>query len=194
MTPFPRRFALALPLAAALLFPASAPADHHETAAEGSVVVAEEVKLKGKVVSIDAATKTVVVEGERGRRVAIVAPKDSANFDQIQVGDPVAAVYVESIAVAIAPVPDAKPGVSETVDVSTAPKGATPSAAIAQQIELRAVVKAVDPKTRQVTLDVPGGAQRTLKAGNDIDIEKVKVGEQVSVTLTRALAISIDKE
>ncbi len=193
MTRFSRRFALVFPLAAALLLPSSAPADHHE-AAERAVVVAEKINLKGKVVSVDAATRIVVVEGERGRQVEIQAPKDSPNFDQIRVGDPVVATYFESIAVAIAPVPDAQPGISETVDVSTAPKGATPGVTISEQIELRAVVKAVDPKTRQVTLDVPGGGERTLKAGSEIDVERVKVGEQVTVTLTRALAISIDKE
>ena len=193
MTRFSRRFALVFPLAAALLFPGSAPADHHE-AAERTVVVAEKINLKGKVVSVDAATRIVVVEGERGRQVEIQAPKDSPNFDQIRVGDPVVATYFESIAVAIAPVADAQPGISETVDVSTAPKGATPGVTISEQIELRAVVKAVDPKTRQVTLDVPGGGERTLKVGNEIDVGKVKVGEQVTVTLTRALAISIDKQ
>ena len=89
---------------------------------------------------------------------------------------------------------DAEPGVSGAVAVATAAPGETPGAAMAELIELRAVVKAVDPETRSVTLDVPAGGERTLKAGEAIDLEKVKVGEQVSVTLTRALAISIDQE
>ncbi len=188
-----RRFPVTFLLAAALLSPGFALADHHE-AAERAVVVAEKVNLKGKVVSVDAATRTVVIEGERGRLVEIQAPKDSPNFEQIQVGDPVSATYVESIAIAIAPVPDAQPGVSKMVDVATAPKGATPGATIAERIELRAVVKAVDTENRKVTLDVPGGGERTLKVANGIDVEKIKVGEQVSVALTRALAISIDKQ
>ena len=188
-----RRFPVTFLLAAALLSPGFALADHHE-GAERAVVVAEKVNLKGKVVSVDAATRTVVVEGERGGLVEIQAPKDSPNFDQIQVGDPVSATYVESIAIAIAPVPDAQPGVSKMVDVATAPKGATPGATIAERIELRAVVKAVDTENRKVTLDVPGGGERTLKVANGIDVEKIKVGEQVSVALTRALAISIDKQ
>ena len=87
-----------------------------------------------------------------------------------------------------------EPGVSEAAAVSTAPPGATPRAAMAEQIELRAVVKAVDPETHSVTLDVPGGGERTVKLGAGIDLEKVKAGELVSVTLTRALAISIDKQ
>ncbi len=193
MTRLIRRFPVTFLLAATLLSPGIALAAHHE-AAEGAVVVAEKINLKGKVLSVDAATRTVVVEGERGRRVEIQAPKDSPNFDQIQVGDPVSATYVESIAIAIASVAGAQPGVSETVDVSTAPKGATPGGTIAERIELRAVVKAVDTDTRKVTLDVPGGGERTLKVATDIDVEKIKVGQQVSVTLTRALAISIDKQ
>ena len=33
-----------------------------------------------------------------------------------------------------------------------------------------------------------------MNVGEGIDLDKVKTGEQVSVTLTRALAISIDKQ
>jgi hypothetical protein len=181
-------------LGVALLLPGSALGEHHEGAAEGAVMVGEKIDLKGKVISIDAETRTVVVEGELGRQVSIVAPDDAPNFDQIQVGDPVAATYVEAVALAIAPVEDAEPGVSATAAVSTAPPGATPGGVIAEQIELRAVVKSVDAKTRSVTLDVPSGGERTIKVGEGIDLESVKTGEQVSVTLTRALAISIDKE
>ncbi len=193
MTRLFRRFPVTFLLAATLLSPGFALAAHHE-AAEGAIVVAEKINLKGKVVSVDAATRTVVVEGELGRQVEIQAPKDSQNFDQIQVGDPVVATYVEAVAIAIASVAGAQPGVSETVDVATAPKGATPGVSIAERIELRAVVKAVDTEKRKVTLDVPGGGERTLKVGTDIDVEKIKLGQQVSVTLTRALAISIDKQ
>lgn len=187
------RSCLTLVLAAFVLLPAAALAEHHE-AAERAVVVAEKVNLKGKVISIDAATRSLVVEGEQGGQIEIHAPANSPNFDQIKVGDPVAATYVEAIAISIAPVADAQPGVTERVDVSTAPKGATPGGVITEQIELRAVVKAVDAETREVTLDVPAGGQRTIKAGPLVQIEKVKVGEQVRLSVTRALAITIDKQ
>jgi Cu/Ag efflux protein CusF len=170
-----RRLGFSFALAAALLLPGSASAEHHEgEAAERAVVLGEKITRHGKVVSIDAKARTVTVEGEQGQQVSIVAPEPAPNFDKIKVGDPVVATYYESVALAIAPVADAEPGLS----------GA----------QLRAVVKAVDPEARSVTLDVPEGGERTLKAGEAIDLEKVKVGEQVSVTLTRALAISIDRK
>ena len=195
MTRPSRRLGFSFAFAAALLLPGSAPAEHHEgEAAERAVMVGEKITRHGKVVSIDAETRTVVVEGEQGRQVSIAAPEDAPNFHKIKVGDPVVATYYESVALAIAPVADAEPGASVAVAVSSAPPGATPGAAMAEQIQLRAVVKAVDLETRSVTLDVPAGGERTLKVGEAIDLEKVKLGEQVSVTLTRALAISIDRE
>jgi hypothetical protein len=194
MTHVSRHFGLGTLLGAALLLPVSALADHHESPAEGAVMIGEKINLTGKVISIDKATKTVVVEGEQGRQVSIKAPADAPNFDQIKVGDPVAATYIESIALAITPVADAEPGASALTAVVTAPPGATPGGVMAEQIQLRAVVKAVDTKTRSVTLDVPNGGERTLKVGEGLDLENVQIGQQVTVTLTRALAISIDKQ
>jgi Cu/Ag efflux protein CusF len=182
-------------LAAVVLLPCSASAEHHDgEAAAGAVMVGEKITRHGKVISIDAKTRIVVVEGEQGRQVSIAVPADAPNFGAINVGDPVVATFFESIALAITPVAGAEPGVSAVVALSTAAPGETPGAAMAEQLQLRAVVKAVDAKTRSVTLDVPEGGERSLKAGEAIDLEKVKVGEQVSVTLTRALAISIDRE
>jgi len=194
MTQPSRLIGLCLLLGAALWLPASALADSHESAAaERTVMVGEKVELKGKVVSVDKETRTVVIEGEQGRQVSIAAPEDSPNFDQIAVGDPVSATYFESLAIAIAPVADAKPGASATAAVSAAPPGSTPGGVAAEQIELRAVVKAVDAEARSVTLEGPEGGERTVKVGEGIDLANVKTGELVSVTLTRALAISIDK-
>lgn len=182
-------------LAAALLLPGFAPAEQHEgEAAERGVILGEKITRHGKVISIDAKTRTVVVEGELGRQVEIVAPEPAPNFDKIKVGDPVVATYYESVALAIAPVEDAEPGISGTAALATAPADGTPGGVIGGQIQLRAVVKAVDSEARSVTLDLPEAGERTLKAGEAIDLEKVKVGEQVSVTLTRALAISIEQK
>ena len=190
-----RRLGFSFALVAALLLPGCASVDQQddEAAARG-VMVGEEITRHGMVIAIDAETRTVVVEGEQGRQIEIVAPEEAPNFDRIKVGDPVVATYYESVALAIAPVADAQPGAEVDAVVATAAPGETPGAAMAEQIQLRAVVKAVDLEARTVTLAVPQGGERTLKAGEAVDLENVRVGEQVSVTLTRALAISIDQK
>ena len=70
MTPLIGRSPVVVFLAAALFFSGFALADE---AAERTVVVAEKINLKGKVVAVDAATRTIVIEGERGRQVEIQA-------------------------------------------------------------------------------------------------------------------------
>jgi hypothetical protein len=190
-----RPLGLCFALAAALVLSGCASTDPPSgEAAEGAVIVGEKITRHGKVISVDAVTRTVVVEGELGNRVSIVAPEDAPNFDQIKVGDPVVATYFEAVALAIAPVADAQPGVSAGAVATTAAPGETPGGAVAEQVQLRAVVRAVDPQTRSVTLEVPGGGEEILKADEAIDLEKVQVGEQVAVTFTRALAISIDRK
>ena len=190
-----RRLGFSFALVAALLLPGCASVDQQDDeAAAREVMVGEKITRHGMVIAIDAETRTVVVEGEQGRQIEIVAPEEAPNFDRIKVGDPVVATYYESVALAIAPVADAQPGAEVDAVVATAAPGETPGAAMAEQIQLRAVVKAVDLEARTVTLAVPQGGERTLKAGEAIDLENVRVGEQVSVTLTRALAISIDQK
>lgn len=195
MTRSLQRLGFCFALAAALVLSGCA-SDGQQSgeAAEGAVVVGEKITRHGKVISIDASTRTVVVEGELGNQVSIVAPDDAPNFDQIKVGDPVVATYFESVALAIAPVADAQPGISGAAVAATAAPGETPGGAMAEQVQIRAVVRAVDPKKRTVTLDLPEAGEQVLKAGDDVDLGKVEVGERVSVTLTRAFAISIDRK
>jgi hypothetical protein len=195
MTRSLQRLGFCFALAAALVLSGCASTGQSDgDAAERAVVVGEKITRHGKVISIDATTRTVVVEGELGNQVSIVAPEDSPNFDQIKVGDPVVATYFESLALAIVPVADAQPGISGAAVAATAAPGETPGGAIAEQIQIRAVVRAVDPQARTVTLDLPEAGEQMLKAAEAVDLENVRVGEQVSVTLTRAFAISIDKK
>ena len=193
MTRTPRAFSTAV-LAATLFLPGTAAAEHHEQAAapaERAVVVGEVIERTGEVVAIDAESRTVIVKGEEGRLIEIQAPEAAANFDKVSVGDVVVARYYESVALAIAPVAGAEPGISELAAVSLAPPGGTPGGVVTNQIQLRAVVNAVDPQARTVTLDTPESGQQTLKVGEGVDLANVKVGEEVSVTFTQALALSL---
>jgi len=183
-------------LGAAFLGTATARADHHEAgeaAADREVVVAAETELTGKVVAIDRKARTVTVLGSQGNTVKITAPKEGKNFDQIAVGDDVAAIYARSVGLAIGPREGATPGASAASVVKLAPAGATPGGVIADTVRIEAVVRAIDLEARTVTLDVPEGPPVTIAFKEGVDLSRVKVGEQVVATRTEALAISITK-
>jgi hypothetical protein len=57
-----------------------------------------------------------------------------------------------------------------------------------------ATVKSIDYSTRTLTLEIPGGATHTYKAGNNvIDFDRIRQGDRVRATVSEALAISVRK-
>jgi hypothetical protein len=72
--------------------------------------------------------------------------------------------------------------------VAMAPKGGTPGGTIAKVVQVSAVVEAVDPASRQITLRGPLGNSRTLQVAEDVKLDAIKPGETVTVAHTQALA------
>ena len=62
----------------------------------------------------------------------------------------------------------------------------------AQQITAIATVTAVDQKNSTITLKGPGGNVVTLNVQNPDQFKVVKKGDQVEVTYTEALALSVE--
>ena len=154
-----------------------------QEAADRAIQVGDEVVITAKVVEIDREARSILIEGPEGDRIPIQAPDPAPNFDQIELGDDVTIRYYEAVALAIRPATDAEPGVAGVAAVSTAPPGATPGGVIVETVERTAIVRAVDPKQRTVTLDVPAGYLVKLDLDESIDLTNVRVGEKVSVTI-----------
>lgn len=62
-----------------------------------------------------------------------------------------------------------------------------------QEVELRAKITALNPQTREVTLQAPNGASNTVKAGPAVRIEALKVGDMVDVRYIRATTLMVSE-
>ena len=162
-----------------------------QEAADRAIQVGDEVVVTAKVVEIDREARSILIEGPEGDRIPIQAPDPAPNFDRIELGDDVTIRYYEAVALAIRPATGAEPGIEGLSAVSTAPPGATPGGVIVEKVERTAIVRAVDPVQRTVTLDVPAGYLIKLDVDESLDLTNVRVGEKVSVTHTQALALQI---
>ena len=60
-------------------------------------------------------------------------------------------------------------------------------------MEITAKVTAVDAAKRKVTLELPDGSKKTVKAGKQIDLSSIKAGDNVTVQHTEAVAITVEK-
>jgi hypothetical protein len=176
-----------------LLLALAGPAPGAAAAARPGAVEVDAVKLTATVEAIDTDKRTVTVKGPAGRSTTLTVGKAVKNFDQIQVGDKVAAEYVDATAVFVRKA-GAPPQATEAVAVELAPKGQKPAGLAVETTELTATVENINYDLRLVTLRGPAGNARTLKVAPRVEsLRQVKVGDELVVRHTEALAITVLK-
>jgi hypothetical protein len=157
------------------------------------VVVAEMTELRAKVDAVDYAKRVVTVTGPQGNTVAIKAGPQVRNLEQIKVGDQVVVRHYESVALFVRKSSE-PPGAVAAGAVEVAAKGEKPAGAMADTVEVTAKVEAVDQAARTVTLKGPAGNVRTFKVDPSVErLKDVKVGDDVVLRYTEALAIAVVK-
>jgi hypothetical protein len=157
-----------------------------------AVAAATEVAT-GKVVAVDDADRTVVLQGDNGREITMQVGKDAKNFDQIKAGDTVKAQFMESAAVSVRKA-DEPPSASESQLVELAPRGAQPGGVIVDTQQITATVDNVDYQTRTVTVTGPRANTESFKVSDTVkNLNQVKQGDQVVLHYTQAVALSVEK-
>ena len=162
------------------------------TSEPGRVAMAREAKISAQVVGIDKATRTVTLKGPKGNIVDIVAGDEVRNFDQIKLGDLVVARYMQALTLELK---KTKGGVREATEREAAVRaqpGERPAGAVGRQVTALADVIDVNPKNKTITLKGPKGNVVTLDVHNPDQFKVVKKGDQVEVTYTEALALSVE--
>ena len=155
-------------------------------------VVVDVVEWTGTVKSVDAAKRTVTLEGPGGR-VATVNAKNARNLDQVKVGDTVKIRYAEELAIYVRKA-DAAPQATETKAVELAPKGQKPGGVMAETVEITANVEAIDYQTRAIALKGPLGNIRIFKVSDAVErFNEIKPGDQVVIHVTEAIALAVVK-
>ena len=167
--------------------------------AGGAVVVSEPGKasamraleVSASVVGIDKATRTLTLKGPKGQVVDLVASDAVKNFDQIKVGDSVVARYAQALTLELKKTKGVV-GATVSEEAAKAKPGERPAVAGARQVTVIADVVAVDPKASTITVKGPKGNLVTLDVQNPDQFKVVKKGDQIEVTYTEALALSVE--
>ena len=192
---------LLIVLAAALAVMAGSATAQQQPGASGGTVVASEpgkgtmvstVEVSARVVSIDQKTRTVTLKGPEGNIVDIVAGDEVRNFKQIKVGDMVVARYIRSLSLELKKTKGGSRAITETDAAARAKPGERPGAGVARQVTAIADVIGVDPKAMTITLKGPRGNIVDLHVKNPDHFKVVKKGDEVEVTYTEALALSVE--
>jgi Cu/Ag efflux protein CusF len=164
----------------------SAPAAHDHPAA-GAVAT---TTVRATVEAVDLSKREVTLRREDGEIVTLVVSEEARNLPQLQKGDIVTASYQVGLVVALGPPGKEPVRVDDTQAARTAP-GQKPGGAIQQTVAITATVVGIDMKTRTVTLK---GPKQTvdLPVEKDVDLSKVKVGDQVGAVYQESFALTVE--
>ena len=155
-------------------------------------IIVETYQTTAKVTAIDATTRKVTLQMQDGKKTTFKAGPEVVNFPQIQVGDQVKARVTEELAVAMAK-PGTQPDNGAAALVALAPVGAKPGGLMAETVQITAKITAINLKGHKATLQFPDGTTHTVAVRKDVDLTQRKVGEEVVIRCTEAIAITVTK-
>lgn len=144
------------------------------------------------VEAVDLEKRIVTLRRADGSVFDLTVGEEARNLPQVKVGDEVVVKYYESIAVQVK-----KPGAAEGAEVketvTRAKPGEKPAGAVAKQVTVTTTVEKIDKKKMIATLKGPEGKVVDVKVRDPKNLENVKVGDQVVITYTEAVAVSVEK-
>jgi hypothetical protein len=160
-------------------------------AAPTGVVREREAVITATVVAVDLQNRYVTLKGPDGALRDIKVGEEAVNLPQVKVGDLVTVKFYESIAVEVIK-PGTVAGAGETSAIVRAKPGEMPGGMAARQFSVTAIIMAIDKQKSTMTLKGPEGKLVTAMVQDPTNLEKVKVGDELMIAYTEALAISVE--
>jgi hypothetical protein len=168
--------------------PAEAPSPRAEGVTSATVVV-----VHGKIVKVNKRRKQVTLQGPEGRRVTLDV-RNPYNLNAAKVGASVVARFYEIVTVRKRKPGETVPSASLSEGIVTAKPGETPGAVGERHLSLLVTVAEIDQANSTVTLKGPDGSVEKVKVRNQYNLKRVKVGDELVVSVSRVIAISLARE
>lgn len=163
-------------------------------AGPGGAIVTETFSTTATITAIDQAKMKLTLQTPNGKKTTFKASPSMTNFNQLRVGDQVNAVVTEQVAIAV------WKGTNPPPDAAAAAVGITPTGtpnpagfAVATML-LTVKVTAIDAAKRKVTVQLQDGSTTTYKAEKGVDLSQLQVGDNVTIQVTEAAAITVTKQ
>lgn len=148
--------------------------------------------MHGKISAVDKSQSLVTLD-INGRSVALKV-ENPVNLEAAKVGDSVVIRYYEVVSIRKKKPGEEVPSISVKDGITTAKPGGPAGAVASQEAKVLVTVNAVDPADGTIALQGPDGVVETVKARDPKLLRHVKAGDQLVVKVTRATAISLDKD
>ena len=145
------------------------------------------------VIAIDQTKRMITLRDDKtGQEDVYSISAEVKRFEEIKAGDKVRTTFNESIVLQVRKPGDPAPPPSTDTAV-TRGTGKLPSATVAAQEKMTVTVKSIDPAVPSITVATSDGRIVTRKIEDKKHLANVKAGDQIDITYTRALLLSIER-
>jgi hypothetical protein len=153
------------------------------------------VTVTASVEAIDLGKREVSLKGPLGNTVTFTVDQRVKRLNEVKVGDLVQADYYLSFAAELRqPTPEEEKTPFVVLDAAAkAPPGTSPSAGGLRRFKVVATIEGLDRPTQTITVKGPLGNLLTARVADAANLTKMRIGEKIVVTLTEALAVSLEK-
>jgi Cu/Ag efflux protein CusF len=159
------------------------------------VEVGETVAVTATVEAIDLASRLVTIRAPEGHAVTLEVGPEVYNLPQVKVGDQVVVSYHAAVAAEFKKPGEGVTGVQADVAAARAEPGERPGGIVGTSVKATVIIESVDAKSNTVSFTGPQGMLRTITVQNpdaQAFIKKLKKGDEVEITYTEAVAISVE--
>ena len=159
----------------------------------GGETVVNAIQTTNTVLAVDTAHRRVTLKNNlTGKVRQYKAGPQVINFNLLKVGDVVHATVVEQMSLFLRP-DSASQSLSASALVVRGVRGAQPGVVGVETLDFTAKILDINNWLDQVTLQGVDGLTRTISVGECVNLANFNVGDQITVRITEALAILINK-
>ena len=144
------------------------------------------------VEAINAETRDVTLKIADGSTVSFTASEEARNLDQVSVGDLVTAQYIERMSVRVVANDGQEPAAAGMSAMARSEKGEMPGVAASDTVVVTYTVEDINIEANTFKLKGPDGAVEEYTAMNPENLKRAVVGDLVIMTMTEAVAISVE--
>ena len=178
---------------AVLLAGATAMASDDSAAVEKPSFYAQQSEtVTATVEAINAETRDVTLRLADGEIVSFTASEEARNLDQVSIGDLVTAQYIERMTVRVVANDGQEPTAAGLSAMARTEKGEMPGVAASDTVVVTYTVEDINIEANTFKLKGPDGMVEEFTAMNPDNLKRAAVGDLVIMTMTMAVAISVE--
>ena len=156
---------------------------------DGAVVV-DTITYVATVTAVDATRRKVTLTTPDGRSGTFKADQ-KIDMSGFKVGEQIGIQATDAVAIRFKKDGTPAQNPAAVALAAAATDGQSGAVFEGEAIEIQATIVAIDPTKRRVTLQLPDGTAKSVKAPKDADLTQISVGEKVIVDFADSVVIAI---